>query len=193
MMNEKSWLPLQSGVRVAVASTSTDKLLGVRDGFRRFLRTGMQSSASVAISSGLRDTRLESVPTSDEEALHMAKEKLRQLLEDAGSIYHCYVASEGGLCTVSLDDEVRYFVRTWTVISGFGGEAWGASGSIQMPAALFETSGGRIPRSVPGTRRGGGMMGSISRGLENRRRAVALSTANALATLVYEGLGTERV
>ncbi len=193
MIDENSWLPLQTGMRVAVASSSTDKLLGVRDGFRRFLRTGMQSSASVAVSSGLRDSRLETVPSSDEEALRMAKEKLRCLLEEVGSGFHCYVASEGGLCTVTLDDEIRYFVRTWTVISGFGSEAWGASGSIQMPAALFEASGGRLPRSVPGTRRGGGMMGSISRGLENRRRAVALSTANALATLVYEGLGTLRV
>lgn len=193
MIDKELWLPLQSTLRIAVASSSSDKLLGVRDGFLRFLRSGMQSDALVAVSSGLEDTRSEVVPASDEEAMRMAKKKLERLEAASDSHFHCRVASEGGLCVVNIDDELRYFVRTWTVISGFGGEAWGASGSIQIPASVFDTAGGREPRSVPGTRRGGGMMGSITRGLENRRQAVALSTANAFATLVFDGLGAELV
>ncbi|MGH7752572.1 MAG: hypothetical protein ACREN5_07125, partial [Gemmatimonadales bacterium] len=93
--------------------------------------------------------------------------------------------------SVEIDGRVRYFIRNWTVVRGRLGEAWGASGSIQLPDRLI---GGleneQIPFAVPGTRKRGGMISSLTGGLETRRHAVALSTLHALSTLFYGVLDT---
>ena len=57
---------------------------------------------------------------------------------------------------------------------------------MQLPDRLVAgLDGAQIPFSVPGTRRAGGMIASLTGGLENRRRATAQSTVNALSTLFY--------
>jgi hypothetical protein len=73
------------------------------------------------------------------------------------------------------------------------GEAWGASGSVQLPDRLVAgLDGAQIPFAVPGTRRAGGMISSLTGGLENRRRATAQSTFHALSTLFYGVLESRR-
>lgn len=192
MKKSDLWLPLQAGMEVVVAASSPDKLLGVREGFLRFLRDGLESEAAVVVASGRADSRSEPLPYTDAEGIDLARSKVRELRGSVGSSYHFCVAAEGGLAAAELDGDLRYFVKTWAVIDGFGSESWGMSSGVQMPGPLLEATGADLPRVVPGTRRGGGMVGSLTRGLESRRSAVAAATANALATLVYEALGADR-
>jgi len=57
---------------------------------------------------------------------------------------------------------------------------------VELPPRLVSgLTEEHVPFAVPGTRRGGGMMASITGGVETRRRAIALATTNALATLFY--------
>ena len=108
---------------------------------------------------------------------------LRQRLSDQ---YDFYVATVGGLEAVSVEGDERYFVRCWTVILGAIGEAWGGSGSQQIPSRLWESlDGSTLPFVVPGTRRRGGMLSSLTGRLESRRSAVVMSATHALSTLFY--------
>jgi hypothetical protein len=43
------WQRLQSGVEVAVAGHSSDRLLGIRDGFLRYFHDGLDRTVSVAV------------------------------------------------------------------------------------------------------------------------------------------------
>jgi non-canonical (house-cleaning) NTP pyrophosphatase len=66
------------------------------------------------------------------------------------------------------------------------GEAWGTSGAIQLPDRIVrELDSDQVPFAVPGTRKSGGMISSLTGGLETRRHAVAASTLHALSTLFY--------
>ena len=48
-------------------------------------------------------------------------------------------------------------MRNWTVVRGLLGEAWGSSGSIQVPERIIAgLDSDQIPLAVPGTRRSGG-------------------------------------
>jgi hypothetical protein len=72
------------------------------------------------------------------------------------------------------------------------GEAWGSSGSIQLPERIVAgLDSDQIPfAAVPGTRKSGGMISSLTGGLETRRKAIALSTLHAVSTLFYGVLET---
>ena len=66
------------------------------------------------------------------------------------------------------------------------GEAWGSSGSVQLPDRIVAgLDSAQIPFAIPGTRRGGGMIRSLTGGLETRRKAVATSTLHAISSLFY--------
>jgi non-canonical (house-cleaning) NTP pyrophosphatase len=180
------WRRLQTGVEVAVAVPTPEKLLGVRDGFVRYFQEGLQQAPSVAVvpqpvaSEGL------GLPPSDEEVMALAQDQVRALAASVGDAYHFLVASEGGLDAVEVGGRLLYFVRNWTLVRSPVGEAWGASGSVQLPERLVGGGDGAgLPATVPGTRRAGGLMASLTGGLETRRRATALSTLNALSTLFY--------
>ena len=106
--------------------------------------------------------------------------------DELGDAYHFYVASEGGLHSVEVDGKTHYFVRTWTVIRAPVGEAWGGSGSIQLPFGIIDGEGADgAPLTMPGRRRDGGMIASLTGGMETRRSAVATATLHALSTLFY--------
>lgn len=180
------WQQLQTGIAVAVANPTPDKLLGIRDGFLRYFHEGFDRDVPVAVvpQDGEADPR--GLPVSDEEAIQRAREGARKLAARLDDSYHFYIASEGGLHSVEIDEVSTYFVRNWTVIQGRMGEAVGGSGSVQLPERLIAGLGtDQIPQAVPGTRRRGGMISSLTGGLENRRRATALSTVHALSTLFY--------
>jgi len=181
------WHRFQSGVEVAVAGTSSDRLLGVRDGFLRFFHDGLERPVPVAVvpQEGERGPLL-GLAASDEEAIRRARARAGKLRDRLQVTYHFYVSSEGGLHSVELDGRVHYFVRTWTTLLGAAGEAWGASGAVELPEKLVDgLAGDHLGPSVPGTRRSGGLIASLTGGLETRRSSVALSTLHALSSFFY--------
>jgi non-canonical (house-cleaning) NTP pyrophosphatase len=180
------WQRLQTGVEVAVAGTASENLLGVRDAVLRYFHDGLDRTVSVAVVPQTVSEAPIGLPFTDEETLRLARSRVAELEEKLGSTYHFYIASESGIHMIDADSGPRYFIRYWTVIRGTLGEAWGSSGSVQIPegivAGLDQT---QIPFAVPGTRRSGGIIRSLTGGLESRRKAITGATLHALSTLFY--------
>ncbi|RMH19102.1 MAG: DUF84 family protein [Acidobacteria bacterium] len=179
------WPKLQSGVEVAVASNVPDKLLGVRDGFLRYFHDGLEQPVPVAVVPQplAEDAEL---PLSDGDILALARRRAHALRERHGDLYAFYAASEAGFASFEAAGQTRHFVRSWTVLLGLGDEAWGASGSIELPQRLIRgLDDADLPTVVPATRRHGGMVSSLTGGLETRRSATALATLHALSSLFY--------
>lgn len=169
-----------------MAGPTADKLLGVRDGFLRYFHDGLDRAVSVAVVPQAVDESAMGLPVSDEEVIHLARERAMALEESLAGNYHFYVATEGGIHSLEVDGRHCYFVRNWTVVRGLLGEAWGSSGSIQIPERIVAgLDSDQVPLAIPGTRRAGGMISSLTGGLETRRRAVAVSTLHAISTLCY--------
>ena len=180
------WNRFPTGVEVAVASTSSDKLLGVRDGFRRYLHVALGGTTPVVVVPQSEAEDPSGLSVSDVTTAEMAQGRARQLRESLGDAYHFYVGSEGGLHSLEVAGETRFFVHNWTVIVGVTGEALGSSGSIEVPSRFISGPAGQeVPVAIPGTRRKGGMISSLTGGLETRRSAVAAATFHALSTLFY--------
>jgi non-canonical (house-cleaning) NTP pyrophosphatase len=180
------WQRLQTGVEVAVAGTASENLLGVRDAVLRYFHDGLDRTVSVAVVPQTVSEAPIGLPFTDEETLRLARSRVAELEEKLGNTYHFYIASESGIHMIDADSGPRYFIRYWTVIRGTLGEAWGSSGSVQIPesivAGLDQT---QIPFAVPGTRRSGGIIRSLTGGLESRRKAITGATLHALSTLFY--------
>jgi non-canonical (house-cleaning) NTP pyrophosphatase len=180
-------------LEVAVASRSADELLGVRQGFVRYFQDVLERPTPVAVvpQESIRERR--GLPLSDEETVAIARCRARALRDSLGDQYAFYVATSGGLDSIAVEGDERYFIRCWTVILGAVGEAWGGSGSQQIPTRLWEgLDGEKLPFAVPGKRRRGGMLSSLTGRLETRRSAVALSTTHALSTLFYGVLAARK-
>jgi len=178
----------RGGIEVAVGSGEPHKLLGCREAFLRVFEKGLTRPISLAVVPHEEVEQRSALPMCDEEAVTAARAAVLRLEESLGNEYHFYVGNEGGLHAVELDGEpTRYFVRSWTVIRSPVGEAWGASGSLQIPGHLIEdVSGERRSLSMAGRRRSGGMIATLTGGLENRRSAVSLATVHALSSLLHE-------
>lgn len=180
------WHALQTGVEVAAAGPGSQKLLGIRDGFVHFLRHRFDAGAPVILvpqEVEITDGRL---PLSDEATLDLALEHAAELERRLGDAYLFYAVAEGGLDTLEVGGRSRYVVRYWTALRSPLGEAIGASGGLQLPDSLLGgLDEGGEPAMFPGTRRQGGMLGSLTAGLETQRSAVATATFNALSTLFF--------
>jgi non-canonical (house-cleaning) NTP pyrophosphatase len=188
------WSRFPTGVEVAVAGAHPDKLLGVRDGFRRYLYEGLDRSLPVAVVPQADADDPSALELSDEATVEMARGKAKRLEERLGSSYHFYAAAEGGLHVVEAGGRAHYFVHCWVAIAGVLGEAWGASGSLEIPGRLLEgLDEGQLSFAVPGTRRSGGMINSLSGGLESRRTAVTEATVHAVSTLFYGKLESRSI
>jgi hypothetical protein len=180
------WQRLQKGVEVAVAGSTADKLLGVRDGFLRFFHDGLDKTVSVVVIPQPMPEDPVGLLVTDEEMVRHARKRALELEERLGGVYHFYIANEGGIESLDVDGHPRYFVRNWTVLRAPLGEAWGSSGAVQLPDRLVAgLDSAQIPFAVPGTRRSGGITSSLTGGLETRRKNIALSTFHALSTLFY--------
>jgi non-canonical (house-cleaning) NTP pyrophosphatase len=186
------WQRLQSGVEVAVANPSmdredrSDRLLGVRDGFYRFLRDGYDRHLTVVVVPQIVEETPSGLATSDDEVLGLLGERTAKMQRLLGEQYHFYAATEGGLHSLTIDGEPRLFVHNWTSIRSRIGQAWGASGSVQLPDRIVAgLDNDQIRFSVPGTRKAGGLIASLTGGFETRRQTIALSTFHALSTLFY--------
>ena len=169
-----------------MAGTASENLLGVRDAILRYFHDGLDRTVSVAVvPQTVSDTPI-GLPFTDEETLKLARQRVAELADKLGTTYHFYIASESGIHVIDVDGKPRYFIRYWTVIRGTLGEAWGSSGSVQIPerivAGLDQT---QIPFAVPGTRRSGGIISSLTGGLESRRKAITTSTLHAMSSLFY--------
>lgn len=163
-----------------------DKLLGVRDGFLRYFRDGLERAVPVSVMPQPLDEARTPLPVSDADILSLARQRALELERLHGGAFAFLVGSEAGLLAFEADDHTHYFVRNWTVVLGLGEETWGSSGSVQLPERLI---GGLeredLPFAFPGTRRSGGMVSSLTGGVETRRSATALATFHALSTLMY--------
>jgi hypothetical protein len=168
-----------SGMEVTVDGLGSDRLLGVRDGFRRYFHDGLDRPVPVVVVPQETETEPgRGLAASDEEAIRRARARAASLHARLGAAYHFYVASEPGVQVIDFGTGPQQFVRLWTALSSPFGESCGSSGSIALPAAVPDAA-------VPGTRRSGGILSSLTGGLENRRRAVALSTLLALSSMFY--------
>lgn len=174
-----------------MAGDASDVLLGVRDGLLRFFHDGLDRAVPVAVvpqdePGGEPASRL---PLSDAEMIEAARERAAALRERLLGTYPFYLAACGGLHRVAYGGRDHLFVRSWVALLGPVGEAVGGSGSVELPERFV----GEIPAGappvlpVPGTRRRGGLLASLTGGLETRRTAVSLATLHALSSF-FAGL-----
>jgi len=180
------WQRLQTGVEVAVAGSNPEILLGVRDGFRRYLDNGAGRRVSVVVVPHPGEADEVPLRLSDEAVIRHVTQEVRRLREAAGDQYHFLVAADGGTHDLALPDGTHVFVQSWATLWSTVGEALGSSGSVEIPRRLIanlEESEGM--RHLPGTRRQGGLIRSLTGGLETRRSAVAQATLHALSSLFY--------
>jgi len=183
----------QRGIEVCVADSGADTLLGVRDAFRRFFRSDSGEVAPVAVVQQELATPLTGLPLSDVEAIARARRSVQRMAEELPGVYHFYLAVEACYHSLDLDGETPFFVRSWAVLRGGAGETLGSSGSLQLPPHLVDGLGmDQLPHSIPGTRRSGGIVASLTGGLESRRSAVAEATLHALSTQFFGILDTRR-
>jgi non-canonical (house-cleaning) NTP pyrophosphatase len=180
------WHSFQSGIEVAVSGTAADGLLGVRDGFLRYFDEGLATPVPVVVVPQPTEVEHGGLYLSDETTLAHARAQARELEAKLADKYDFFVGSEGGLQAVESGETVQYFVRCWTVVRGTLGETSGGSGSIEIPPRLLAgLDNAQIPYAVPGTRRSGGMISSLTGALETRRSATALSTFHAVSSMFY--------
>ncbi|HVS65827.1 MAG TPA: DUF84 family protein [Thermoanaerobaculia bacterium] len=178
----------RAGLDVAVDSSDSEKLLGVRDGLVRFFEEGLDRPLRVRVESLSDAGDGTAILLSDEEMIARAATRARRLRDACGG--HAFAASsETGIHSVRHGEQDLHFVRSWVVVCALDAnrsEAAGGSGSLQLPQRLIQgLEVGDLPFAVPGRRRRGGMTSSLTGGLETRRRALALATLNAVATLYF--------
>ena len=176
----------QRGIEVCVAGTSADLLLGVREAFRRYFHDGLDRPVPVAVVPHELEPSHRGLAQSDAEAIAIARRAARTIEERLPGTYHFYVGSESCVNPLDVEGGTRWFVRSWSALVGPAGEATGSSGAIQLPPRLVDgLAQDQLDLAVPGTRRAGGTISSLTGGLETRRSAVSLATLHALSTLFY--------
>ena len=176
----------QRGIEVCVAGDEPDTLLGIREAYRRFFLDGQGRVAPIAVVPQAVVERRTGLAVSDEEAIEAASRAALALEEKLPGIYHFYVAVEACVHDLHFGGGRHLFVRSWTVLRGVAGQSCGSSGSVEIPMRLLGE--GEIDRSsftVPGTRKRGGILASLTGGRETRRSAVTVSTLHALSTQFY--------
>jgi non-canonical (house-cleaning) NTP pyrophosphatase len=181
------WQALHTGVEVAVAGPSDpQKLLGVRDGFLSFLAHRLSTPVPVIVVPQDQGAKGLGLPLSDEETAKLASERCSALQNRLHGQYPFFVASEGGLDAMDFGERHGLFIRYWTAVATPLGEALGAGSTVQLPGRIIDgLADNEVLAAVPGSRRQGGMLGSLTAGRETQRRAVAAGTFNALSTLFY--------
>lgn len=184
------WNRHLDGVDVAVASGSSGVLLGVRDGFQRFLTTSFEPVVPVAIVAQPPTDSSTGLLIGEDETFFLARRRARELEEQSGKSHDFHIGAEGGLRLLRVDGETIYFVQCWASVRGLGGETWGSSGALQVPSGMSAGLEGAPGEAVlPATRRRGGLLGTLSHGRETRRSATALAVCHALSTRFYGALG----
>ncbi len=179
------WRRLQKQIEVSVANQASPKLLGVRDAFRRYFAQGMDWQSPIAIVPQPELDRPGLLPMEDAGAILLATEAVDRLDGYMGEHYDFLVAVEEGLTQIEIKGEKRAFVQSWAVVRCAIGEAWGGSGALQLPREFIEEDADGHPQFSPNRRRNGGMVASLTGGLETKRSASAIATLHALSTLFH--------
>lgn len=176
------------GVEIAVASSRSEVLLGVREGVMRYFHQVLGRQVPVAVVPQRVDEVPHGLASSDEEMIERCDGRARELEDRLGDSYQFYLGVEEGLESVSRDGLPRHYVRTWAMLRGLGSCASGASGSYEIPPRLldegFHEPDGR--RTLAGLRRQKGLVAALSGGVDSRRAAVATAVFNAIASLFFE-------
>lgn len=177
----------QRGIEVGVAGASADELLGVREAFRRYFHDSLDRPVPVAVVPQELEGTLRGLAADDAEAIEGARASARELARRLGDSYEFYIGLQACLDPlVSRDGATRLYVRSWSYVVGPPGEASGAGGALEIPAKLAEgLSASDVASALPATRRVGGLVATLTGGLESRRSSVALATLNALSTLFF--------
>lgn len=158
----------------------------MRDAFRRYFQDGLGRPVAVAVVPQEAPPRALGMSASDEEAIQRARAAARELEARLPGTYHFYLAAEACVHPLEVEGRTRFFVRYWTAMVGVAGESLGSSGAIQLPERLMAgATEDDVHHAVPGTRRAGGTIASLTGGLETRRSAVATATLHAISTLFY--------
>lgn len=174
---------------VVAPGHAPEKYFGARDAFLRYAHESLDRDNLPVTVQPLTVDQPAELTYTDEDTLARARlliESARALRPDATFL----VAAEEGLGEVRADGETRHLVKTWAVVEILGLDpearlqAWGCSGGLQIPSALLDPSAGSPPWT-PTTRRGGGMMKSVTQSTETRRSSTALATFLALSSLLY--------
>ena len=167
-----------------MASHDSDQLLGVADGFRRYLR-GLDREMALSVEAD-PEARVESMLwTTAEDTLAAAHRQVTELAGRATPPWAICIALEEGLATLDVGGEAREFLFSWAVASCPIGTVCGGSGPLEIPERLTAGPDSFHPAAVPATRRRGGILGSLTGGLESRREAFALATLHALSSLFF--------
>lgn len=179
---------LRAGLQIHVVGGNRfpDKLLGIRDGFSRLVSERFGFPVSLSIQMLPAPDLPERIPMSEEELWNLSRDKIVAAEASSSESFAFLVCVESGLVYRELFGKFVYFVKTVAVIRGLGGEALGSSGELQLPETLvtsFDTLHAQQP--LPGTRRAGGMVHSLTAGQDTRRSTAAQATFNALATLCW--------
>lgn len=185
MQVRQFWGRLQHDVEVLVASRDAEQLLGVRDGFRRHFHRVMGPSPAVSVRSAASAEDLSPLWMSAEETLAAASRLAAELRRETADRGVFCVAAEEGLVTLDVDGTGRSFVHSWAVVASPIGTACGGSGPVEIPERFIESADRRGPVQVPGTRRRGGILGSLTGGGESRREAFSEATYHALSSLFF--------
>lgn len=166
-----------------MASREAEQLLGVRDGFRRYL-DGLGRDTVLTMRQAAPDPEPSGAWASVETTLATATREAERLRASDDGTAFCVGTGEG-LESLEIDGSSRDFVLCWVVIASDIGTAAGGSGPIEIPERFIQTLDVDGPVKVPGTRRRGGMIGSLTGGLASRREAFALASFHALCSLFY--------
>ncbi len=200
MAGREFWGRLQHEIDVLVGSRDAEQLLGVRDGFRRYFRLGAGPGPALSVRSGVGVESGAHLWTSAEATLEAAVRQADELWAVASGRASFCVAAEEGVVVIDVEGAPRSFVHTWAAVESAIGRACGGSGPVEIPerftrsaewAAEGGAAAGRPGVQVPGTRRRGGILGSLTSGLESRREAFADATFHALSSLFF-GLAEAR-
>jgi len=179
---------LRHGLQIYVVGGNRfpDKLLGIRDGFARLFSERFGFRVSLAIHLVPVPELPERIPMAEEELWALTRDKISAAQLDPEQPPAFLLSVETGLIYRELFGRFVYLVKTVTIVRGLGGEALGASAELQLPEILVTDSDSlKMQLPLPGTRRAGGMVHSLTDGLETRRTTAAQATFNALVTLCW--------
>jgi inosine/xanthosine triphosphatase len=124
---------------IAVGSTRKPKLAAVReavDGMINLLSPGACFEiVGVEVDSGVKHT-----PLGRQESMRGARQRAETLQKMApeGKGWNYFVGLEGGLDSVTENDERRVFLESWAYVSDGMRGYFGRSGAVELPEALVE-------------------------------------------------------
>ncbi len=179
---------------VGVASTRRPKVDAVKAVFQRLApRLGSGEGELVVLEFEV-ESGVEETPTSLDRLLEGARSRARnlsKLCRDRNTAVGFAVGLEGGLFSVGRgEDGTKTFLQSWACVSSNGWESFGASGAIEVPAAMahqvlveHRSLADVIDRAArqSDVRNNQGTWGILTRDLISRQASFEIALTSALA------------